>query len=116
MKKTTLLGSAAVAVTFGALAFSLIGGYETPAMAQETPQTAVPTASAVERKQVETIIREYLLANPELLLEVQQALDVKQKEEQRVAALAVIDGARDDIFNSEFDGVVGNPKGDVTIV
>ncbi|MCV3241325.1 DsbA family protein [Mesorhizobium sp. ZC-5] len=115
MKKTTLLGSAAVAITLGVMAFSLIGGGETPAVAQETPQTAAPAAT-LDRKQVETIVREYLLANPELLLEVQQALDVKQKEEQRVAALAVIDDARDDIFNSEFDGVVGNPKGDVTIV
>ena len=39
----------------------------------------------LDRKAVEKIVREYLLANPELLLEVQQALDAKQKEEQSVA-------------------------------
>ena len=37
-------------------------------------------------------MREYLLANPELLLEVQQALDAKQKEEQKVAQKAIIEG------------------------
>ena len=37
----------------------------------------------MDRKQVETIVRDYLLANPELLLEVQEALEAKQKEAQR---------------------------------
>ncbi|TGV95642.1 DsbA family protein, partial [Mesorhizobium sp. M2D.F.Ca.ET.145.01.1.1] len=44
------------------------------------------------------------------------ALEAKQKEEQRLAALGVIKNAKDQIFNSTFDGVVGNPNGKVTIV
>ena len=73
------------------------------------------SADTLDRKEVETIVRDYLLANPELLLEVQQALDAKQKEEQR-RALAIIKDAKDEIFNSAHDGVVGNPDGKVTIV
>ena len=61
-------------------------------------------------------MREYLLANPELLLEVQQALDAKQKEEQRVAQKAIIKDAKDKIFKSAHDGIVGNPDGKITIV
>ena len=85
---------------------------------KDTPQAAVTIASAdtLDRKEVEKIIREYLLANPELLQEVQQALDAKQKEEQRVAQQTIISDAKDKIFNSAHDGVVGNPKGKITIV
>ena len=70
----------------------------------------------LDRKAVETIVREYLLANPELLLEVQQALDAKQKEQQSIAQKAIIEGAKDKIFKSAHDGIVGNPDGKVTIV
>lgn len=97
MKKTVL------ATTVALLAF----GMAAPAATQETQ---------LDRKQVEEIVRDYLLKNPELLLEVQQALEAKQKEEQRVASLRVIEEARAEIFDSEFDGVVGNPDGKVTIV
>lgn len=70
----------------------------------------------LDRAEVETIVREYLLTNPELILEVQQALEAKQAEEQRVAHLQVIKDARAEIFNAAYDGVVGNPDGKVTIV
>ncbi|MET0576449.1 MAG: DsbA family protein [Mesorhizobium sp.] len=104
MKKSILLGTAgALAI----LAVSLFAGRPGPALAQETP---------MDRKQVETIVRDYLLANPELLLEVQEALEAKQKEAQRLASLGVIKEAKAEIFNSEFDGVVGNPNGKVTVV
>ena len=57
--------------------------------ADDTPQV-VAGASAdapLDRKEVENIVRDYLLANPEMLIEVQKALEAKQKEEQRVANL-----------------------------
>ena len=47
---------------------------------------------------------------------MQQALETKQKEEQRVAHLEVIKSAKDEIFNAAYDGVVGNPNGKITIV
>jgi protein-disulfide isomerase len=43
-------------------------------------------------------------------------LEEKQKEEQRVAQLETIKGAKDMIFNAAYDAVVGNPDGKVTIV
>lgn len=74
------------------------------------------SAGTVDRTEVESIVRDYLLKNPEILLEVQQALETKQKEEQRVAYQDVIKNQKSDIFNSAFDGVVGNPRGKITIV
>lgn len=74
------------------------------------------TISDANRKEIETIIRAYLLENPEVLLEAQQALEDKQAAEQRDQQRAVIGAASGDLFNSEHDGLVGNPQGSVTIV
>lgn len=125
MNKAILLGSAGgLAVALGMLAFGFVAGNPQAAKA-DTVQVAQVTSSTdtkasadtkVDRKEVEGIIRDYLLKNPEVLLEVQDALEAKQKEEQRLAALGVIKDSKDEIFNSTFDGVVGNPKGKVTIV
>jgi len=118
MNKAILLGSAGVVVALGMLAVGFVAGSPQSAKAADTAQP-VQVASAdtkVDRKEVEGIIRDYLLKNPEVLLEVQDALEAKQKEEQRLASLGVIKDAKDEIFNSTFDGVVGNPKGKMTIV
>ena len=74
------------------------------------------TISDANRKEIETIIRAYLLENPEVLLEAQQALEDKQAAEQRDQQRAVIGAASGDLFDSEHDGLVGNPQGSVTIV
>jgi protein-disulfide isomerase len=119
MTKTILWGTTGIAVALGMLAFGFAAGKQTTVASTEQAPQAVTLASAgtpLDRKEVELIVRDYLLANPELLVEVQQALDAKQKEEQRIASLGVIKEARNEIFNSEFDGVVGNPNGKVTIV
>ncbi|RWH70420.1 DsbA family protein [Mesorhizobium sp.] len=125
MNKAILLGSAGgLAVALGMLAFGFVAGNPQAAKAN-TVQVAQATSSTdtkasadtkIDRKEVEGIIRDYLLKNPEVLLEVQDALEAKQKEEQRLAALGVIKNSKDEIFNSTFDGVVGNPNGKVTIV
>jgi protein-disulfide isomerase len=117
MNKAVLLGTTGAAIALGMLAFGFVAG--SPEMARAGTAQAVQTATAdtkIDRKEVEGIIRNYLLKNPEVLLEVQDALEAKQKEEQRLASLGVIKSAKDEIFNSTFDGVVGNPKGKVTIV
>ncbi|EHK54929.1 DsbA family protein [Allomesorhizobium alhagi] len=118
MNKALLLGAAGVAVAFGLLAAGFVAGKPQIAKAEDAPQvlTVAAAETQLDRKQVETIVREYLLSNPELMLEVQQALETKQQEEQRVAHLQVIEEAKAEIFNAAYDGVVGNPDGKVTIV
>jgi protein-disulfide isomerase len=117
MKRAFLLGATGLAVGVAMLVSGFLAGQAGTAIAGGAPEPiATPSPDTLDRKAVEKIVREYLLANPELLLEVQQALDAKQKEEQKVAQKAVIDGARDKIYRSAHDGVVGNPDGKVTIV
>ncbi|WP_378952382.1 DsbA family protein [Mesorhizobium sp. ANAO-SY3R2] len=116
MKKTILLGTTGIAVALAMLAAGYLAGTPGIAHAEGSQQPAAAAAATLDRKQVETIVREYLLDNPEMLLEMQGALEAKQKEQQRVAHLEVIKQSKDEIFNSKFDGIVGNPDGKVTIV
>lgn len=82
--------------------------------------TTVPQSAAAldakEKEELGAFVKEYLLANPEILLEVQEALAAKQRAKQQEAAAAAIAGNEKAIFNSAHDITLGNPKGDVTIV
>lgn len=73
-------------------------------------------AKPLDKAAVEKIIREYLLENPEVLLEVQDALEEKQSASARENQTKIISENHDSIFNDPNDAVYGNPKGDVTIV
>jgi protein-disulfide isomerase len=117
MTRAIVLGAAGAIVSAAILAGGFVTGRTLPALAETTPQAVqVAGSEALTRKDVENIVRDYLLANPELLVEVQKALDAKQKEEQRVAQLGVIKDNKDKIFTSPHDGIVGNPNGKTTIV
>lgn len=71
---------------------------------------------AMPRNAVETIVHDYLIANPEILGEMQEVLAVREQEGQRVALLEAIASSSDAIFNADYDGVIGNPQGSTTIV
>ncbi|RJG45143.1 DsbA family protein [Mesorhizobium sp. DCY119] len=119
MNKAILFGTTGTAIALAMLAFGFMAGRPETAAAQTLAQatsSTSPNAANLDRAEIETIVRDYLLKNPEVLLEAQQALEDKQQEAQRVASLDVIKGAKEDIFNSAHDGVVGNPNGKVTIV
>lgn len=115
MNKSILLGATGIAVAFGMLAFGYAAGNVSPAIAQETSQAA-PARPALDKAAIEGIVRDYLLANPEILEEMQASLDEKRKEDQRTAQVETIQSNKDEIFNASYDGVVGNPAGKLTIV
>ncbi|MGB8315623.1 MAG: DsbA family protein [Aestuariivirga sp.] len=69
-----------------------------------------------QRKEMESIVRDYLLAHPEILQEMSQTLEQQQKraeEEQRKGGL--VKNAKE-IFRDKTDFVAGNPEGKVTMV
>lgn len=76
---------------------------------------AAPTAPR-EREQIEQIIHDYLLKNPEILLEALQAAEAKQTQDQRAAARTAIAAKRDELLSDPSAPSAGNPTGDVTIV
>jgi protein-disulfide isomerase len=110
---------AGAAISAAALAGGYYAAKSEAVAAAPAPVPAVVAAasdSAVDTQAVEEIVRNYLLKNPEILVEVQAALEDKQKAEQAVASATAIKAAKDDIFNSPTDAVFGNPNGKTTVV
>ena len=84
-----------------------------------TPDTAAKPGGAFtpdQRKAIEAIIKDYLLANPEVFLEVQSALEAKMEEIQAKRLQAAITEQSQEIYRSPGAPTIGNPSGDITVV
>lgn len=75
-----------------------------------------PAAEPLDKKAVEAIIREYLINNPEVLIEAMQAYKKRQQDESEQETLASIKRYRNDLFDDPNSFVVGNPNGKLTMV
>jgi protein-disulfide isomerase len=94
---------------FLALAFALAFGLSAvPAGAQNF--------SGPQRTEIEKIIKDYLLAHPEVLQEAMAELEKKQQLAETEKARSAIKNHSDALFNSPRQVVLGNPQGDVTFV
>ena len=69
-----------------------------------------------QKKEIGEFIKEYLVENPEILADVQEALQKKQEAQQQAKAKSAISDNEKAIYNSPYDIALGNPQGDVTIV
>jgi protein-disulfide isomerase len=90
-----------------------VASAETPAAAPASPLAAM---SPERRQEIEAVIKEYLTNNPEILLEMQNALEAKMDKIQAERTASVIKNSATEIFHPSFSGVVGNPKGDVPVL
>jgi protein-disulfide isomerase len=71
--------------------------------------------SPTQKKQIESIVRDYLVSNPEVLVEVSQALQKKQQTNMMQQAQSAINDNASAVFSAK-SPEVGNPKGNVTLV
>jgi len=69
-----------------------------------------------QKDQIRSIIRDYLLQNPEVLQEAMVELEKKQKDAEKAAQMAAMKDYSGALVNSPRNIVVGNPQGDVTLV
>lgn len=83
-----------------------------------TATTQVPAEqfSDGQKSQIEQIIHDYLLENPQVVEDAMQELERRKTEEERVAAITTIRENSDVLFWSNRHAVLGNPDGDVTLV
>jgi protein-disulfide isomerase len=72
--------------------------------------------SAAQKREIEKIVRDYLLANPEVIEEAITQLRKKREAETAAAQTKIIEENRALIFESAHQMVLGNPKGTVTLV
>lgn len=82
------------------------------------PATAfdLQTMSQEERTLFRSEIRDYLMENPEVIMEAVQALENKQAQEQATTDLTLVSNNAEAIFDDGFSFIGGNPDGDITIV
>ncbi len=72
--------------------------------------------TAPQKSEIEGIVKDYLLAHPEILRDMAAELEARQKVEESDQRRGAIAENSKEIFNSDFQGVIGNPKGKITLV
>jgi protein-disulfide isomerase len=72
--------------------------------------------SADQRRDIERIIKEYLLSNPELLQDVMNELEKRQATVEAEKHRASVKEHSAALFSSPRQVTLGNPQGDVTVV
>lgn len=83
---------------------------------------ALPVAASAQsftpdqRHQIEGIIKDYLISHPEVMQQVQAALEKRQAEADVQKARTAIDKNNATLFDSPHQVVLGNPHGKVTLV
>jgi protein-disulfide isomerase len=118
MNKTILLGIVATLVS----TISIAGGYfagragRSEVVIGAGPGSVVTAPFKQETAEIEAIVRNYLLKNPEIINEVQTALETKKETESKSTQTAFLSKAGPELFNSKNDAIIGNPQGDVTVV
>lgn len=106
------LSAAAISCALAFTAPSLVAQEAKPAPAP----AAASTFSDAQKGEIQGIIKDYLLKNPEIFLEIQSALESKMEEVQAERLKSALAAHADALFRDPDAPVAGNPKGDVTVV
>jgi protein-disulfide isomerase len=80
------------------------------------PSQSSGAFSADQKLAIEGIVKDYLIKNPEIMLEVQSALEMKAAEQDAAKTKALVTEHAKDIYRSPNAPVAGNPDGDITVV
>jgi protein-disulfide isomerase len=72
--------------------------------------------TSVQEEAIERIVRDYLLKNPEVVLEALKTLERRQKIAEAQRSREQLQTRREEILNDPSSPVGWNPEGDVTIV
>jgi protein-disulfide isomerase len=89
---------------------------QAPPTTATSPKAAEAPPSSAQRKEIEGLIKEYLVKNPEILVVMQNALEAKEYERQAARTAAVIKKNAQEVFRPATSPIVGNSKGDVTVL
>lgn len=116
MPVSNALSIGAIVISLGVAGYSYWSNQQVEPPAEPEVVVEEPIVETLERADVEKIVREYLLENPETLVEVQQALEKKQDEERALAQQVALTENKDKIFGSEYQVEIGDPNAPITIV
>lgn len=80
------------------------------------PQVDSSIFSEDQKRGIEQVIKDYLIKNPELIVEIQRALEEKMAKEEEQRTKRLVSENAKDIYRHPDAPVAGNPKGDITVV
>lgn len=75
-----------------------------------------PVFTSEQQTAIKDMVRDFLMENPEVLIESVNRMKAKEEEKQNAEAIKSLDQHRDFIFNNPDMPSTGNAKGDVTVV
>jgi len=93
------------------LGLAMLGGAPRLVMA-ESPAAFSPA----QKSALGDIIKDYLMAHPDVVQDALLELDKRQKDAENVAVKTALKSETKAIYDADAGTVVGNPKGDVTLV
>lgn len=97
---------------FASVAVAALLAVAPPALAQEEQPPLTPK----QQEAVKKLVRDYIMANPEIIAEAIEALREKQRlAAEEEAAKALVERSKE-VFEDPAAPVAGNPNGDVTLV
>ncbi len=99
--------------------FSAAIAFQTSALAQNKGVPAKESVSALTPAQIEavkTVVHEYLVASPEVLIEASKSLQEKQRQKAQEDAEKGVKENFKKLVDSKTSAVIGNPKGNVILV
>lgn len=120
----TMLSGALVAAVVSAAGIGLFVASQSRApetkVEAKLPRSAPPEAGTgftdSQKVSIEQLVRDYLVQNPEILIEMSSQLERQQAQAQQETRQAAIAENADAIYRSANAIVAGNPDGDVTVV
>jgi len=95
------------------------GSYQV-AQAASAPQAQVGGEpmpfNGEQRAAIERIVKDYFLNNPEVFLDIQQALESRMEKIQADRLKVALTNNAKDLFKRSSAPIAGNPQGDITVV
>jgi protein-disulfide isomerase len=117
----------ALAAGYGAMHYSQTTALVSPAQAQSastdqkaptqsSPAITLPNGQVLDSEALGPIIEQYLLDHPEVIVKAVSRLQQKQAAAKDADFQATVTSQQQKLFNAPSSPVLGNPKGDVTMV
>lgn len=93
----------------------LVGLLTIPAMAQDA--TPAPAFTDSQKAAIEDVVRNLLTEKePELVFKAAEIMQKRQQDQQLASSQKAVSDNKEKLYNDPTSPVLGNPKGDVTIV
>lgn len=102
----TIFNKATKMVVLGTAAAALLG----------TSVSIADDSKAITKGEVDTLIKEYILSNPEILIQSLESFEVKQRQQQMEQAQKAVKEKKEDLFADENSPSIGPADADITIV